>query len=224
MKYFENFPKLVYTFDKNRLDQQLVVNIFARSTFLREVANNTELAYEYQIQDSDTPEIIAHKIYGTPYRSWLVLLFNRIVNPYYDWPLKNDVLDSFVVNKYNTTLEQSKLDIHHYEKEVKEVASFNGVVLQENTKTFRISTYDYNQNTETLILNTLPNVADTSVVISTDTFNYNTYVLTVTTNHKAVSNYTYELEENEKKRTIKLLDESFIDRVETEFRELMING
>lgn len=224
MKYFENFPKLIYTFDKNSLDQQLVVNIFARSTFLREVANNTDIAYEYQVQDSDTPEIIAHKIYGTPYRSWLVLLFNRITNPYYDWPLKNDILDTFVAKKYNTTLEQSKLDIHHYEKEVKEVATYNGVVLEENIKTYRISTYEFNQNTESLLLNALPTDADTSLVISTDNFNYNTYILTITTTHKAVSNYTHEFKENEKKRIIKLLDASYIDRVESEFRELMING
>lgn len=223
MKYFENFPKLVYTFDKNTENKQLVVDILARSNFLREVANNTNIAYEYQIQDSDTPEIIAHKIYGDPYRNWIILLFNQILNPFYDWPMKNEVLDSFIINKYGTTLDQAKSTIHHYEKEVKEIAVFNGVVLEENIKTYIISNFDYNENTSTLTQNALPNTADTSLVVSTETFNYNTYILTVVTTHRAVSNYTYEFNENEKRRTIKLLQDFYVTRVEDEFKEIMRN-
>lgn len=224
MKYFESFPKLIYTFGQDNFNQQLVTNIFARSSFLREVANNVDIAYEYQVQDSDTPEIIAHKVYGDPYRSWIVLLYNKIINPYYDWPMKNDVLEAYVANKYGTSLELTKSTIHHYEKVVDQVASYNGVVLQKNTASFIISTYDYNQNTESLVLNTLPTTADTSVTISTETLNYNTYTLTVTTTHKAVSNYTYEFNENEKRRTIKLLEDIYVTRVEQEFKEIMRDG
>lgn len=224
MKYFENFPKLIYTFDKNVENQQFVVDILARSTFLREVANNSNIAYEYQVQDSDTPEIIAHKIYGDPYRNWIILLFNQILDPFYDWPMKNDVLDSFIISKYQTTIEQSKIDIHHYEKEVKETATANGLILEENTKSYTISQYDYNETTGTLIENALPTTADTSTVISTETYNYNTYILTVTTTNKAVSNYTYEFNENEKRRTIKLLQEFYVTRVEDEFKEIMRNA
>lgn len=224
MKYFQNFPKLIYTFDKDVENQQLVVNLLARSSFLREIANNTDIAYDYSIQDSDNPEIIAHKFYGDPYRNWIILLFNRIINPYYDWPLKNDAFEKYVVDKYGTTLEVAKSTIHHYEKVVESVSTTNGVTLDSNTKTFVISTYDYNETTGTLTENTLPNTADTSLVVSTESFNYNTYVLTVTTTHKAVSNYTYELNENDKKRIIRLLDATYASQVENEFIELMKNG
>jgi len=224
MKYFESFSKLVYTFGQDNFNQQLVTNIFARSNFLREVANNVDIAYEYQVQDSDTPEIIAHKVYGDAYRSWIVLLYNKIINPYYDWPMKNDVLETYVANKYHITLEQSKSTIHHYEKEIEQTATYGGVVLDKNTTTYTISTYDYNQNTGSLVLNTLPNTADTYVTISTETFNYNTYILTVTTNHKAVSNFTYEFNENEKRRKIKLLEDIYVAQIEQEFKEIMRDG
>lgn len=225
MKYFENFPKLVYSLDDTAAtNPQAVVNIFARSSFLKEVANNTNISYEYLVQDSDTPEIIAHKIYGDAYRSWLVLLYNKITNPYYDWPLKSEALDSYIENKYNATLDQTKSTIHHYEKEIQEVATSNGLVLETNTKTFIISNYDYNQNTGTLIENTLPNTADTSLVVSTENYNYNNYILTVTTIHKAVSNYTYEFNENEKRRKIRLLEDFYVTRIEEEFKEIMRNG
>lgn len=224
MKYFESFPRIIYTFDKDVENQQLVIDIFARSAFLRDVANNTSIAYDYLIQDSDTPEIVADKFYGDPYKNWIILLLNSIINPYYDWPLKNNDLDNYVVKKYGGTLEDSKITIHHYEKEVLQTASNNGVILEQNTQIFNVSTYDYNQNTGALILNTLPGTADTSLVVSTETYNYNTYILSITTTHRAVSNYNYEFNENEKKRKIRILQEFYVDRVETEFREIMRNG
>ena len=82
MKYFESFPGTIYTFDKNTLNNQLVTNILARSTFLKEIANNSSVSYEYDVKETDTPEIIAYKIYGDANRSWIILLFNQIINPY----------------------------------------------------------------------------------------------------------------------------------------------
>lgn len=225
MRYFENFPKLVYTFGQNNLNQQLVVDILSRSNFLREVANNVDIAYEYQVKDSDTPEIIAHKLYGDPYRSWIILLFNQIVNPYYDWPMKNDVLETYIVNKYNTSVETARTTLHHYEKEIEKVIRVGDVALETNTETYIISTYDYNQNTNSLIQNSLPNTpSEAAIIVSTETFNFNTYVLTVTTTHRAVSNYDYEFNENEKRRKIKLLDNIYVTQIEQEFKEIMRNA
>lgn len=225
MKYFESFPKLIYSLDDNNLNRQAVTDIFARSNFLREIANNVDIAYDYIVKDSDTPEIIAHKIYGDPYRSWIILLFNQIVNPYYDWPMKNEVLDSYITNKYGTTTDVARNTIHHYEKEVEQVKTYSGVVLESNTQTFIISTYDYNQNTGALIENSLPeSPSDAPVVVSTETFNYNSYILTITTTNKAISNYDYEFNENEKRRKIRLLEDFYVRRVEQEFKEIMKNG
>ena len=40
----------------------------------------------------------------------------------------------------------------------------------------------------------------------------------------AISNYDYEAEQNEARRTIKLLDKSYVVAVENEFKRLMRNG
>ena len=224
MKYFENFQKIIYTFDKNVENQQVLTNILARSTFLREVANNSSIAYEYQITDEDTPEVIAHKLYGDAYRSWIILLFNQIINPYYDWPMKNDVLEKYITNKYDQTIDQARSTIHHYEKIVQKVANYQGITLSDETVVSRIGEFDVNFGTGAITPTSLPTVADTSISVSAETLNYTTYILTITTSHKAVSNYTYEFEENEKRRIIKLLDNLYVQRVEDEFRELMRNG
>jgi len=224
MKYFENFPKTLYTFDKNTINPQAVTNILARSTFLREIKDNVNLSYEYQIRDEDTPDIIAHKAYGDSYRSWIVLLFNNILNPNYDWPMKTPVLESLIQNKYNMTVQESKSAIHHYEKETKTVAVYSGIFLNESTSISRISEYSVNPSTNALLPNALPTIADTSVFVETKISTYPEYELTTTVRNKAVSIYTFEFEENEKRRNIRILDPKFVQRVENEFRELMLNG
>jgi len=223
MKYFENFPKTLYTFNKNSINVNSVTNILARNTFLRDIAENVDLSYEYIIKDEDTPDIIAHKAYGDPYRSWIVLLFNNIFNPNYDWPLKNSAFESYIINKYSISIEQSKTRIHHYQKETTTTATNEGIVLNSTTNVSRISENSVNLRTNNLLRQTLPTQADTSLVISTEILTFDNYILTVVTQHKAVSVYTYEFEENEKKRRIRILDPQYVARIETEFRDLMKN-
>ena len=226
MKYFESFPKTLYTFDKNTINVNAVTNILARNTFLRDVANNIELSYEYLIVDEDTPDILAYKAYGDSYRSWIILLFNNILNPNYDWPLKTAVLDQFIEKKYSMSTQQAKSTIHHYEKETSTIAAYAGVVLNETTESTQISEYSVNYNTNTIASQTvsLPTEADSSLTVSSQTVTYPTYTLTITVKNKAVSIYTFEQEENEKRRKIRLLDPRYLDRVENEFRQLMSNG
>lgn len=224
MKYFESFPQTSYTLDTNTLSAQLVTNILARSTFLREIANNTSIAYEYSVKDTDTPEIVAHKIYGDPYRNWIILLFNQIINPFYDWPIKNDALEEFIYKKYGQNVDVARSTIHHYEKEVTKKTLYGGIVIDTRITTSAISEYELNYSTEQLIPRALPTVADTSVAVESKVITYPEYTLTMDTVHKAVSNYTYELELNESKRKIKILDEKYVQRVEDEFRNLMTNG
>lgn len=224
MKYFENFPKIRYTFDKNTINVNLVTNILARSTFLKDIVNNVDVSYEYLIQDTDTPEVIAHKAYGDAYRNWIILMFNNIINPYYDWPMKPEVLDNFIINKYNQTIDEAKSTIHHYEQTLRKITTTQGVTLSDITETTTIGEYEINYTTGAITARALPSTADTSLSVGTDVVTYDSYVLTIIKTNKAVSNYTYELEENEKRRKIKILDPRYIQRVENEFREIMSNG
>ena len=224
MKYFESFPLTRFTLDTNNFSPQLVTNILARSTFLREIANNTSIAYEYSIKESDTPEILAHKVYGDAYRNWIILLFNNIINPFYDWPLKTDALNNYILEKYNQDIDAARTTIHHYEKETTKKSVYNGLLIDEQVDTQIISEYQLNYTTGVITPTALPSTADTSIAVSTEIVTYPTYTLTIDIVHKAVSNYTYEFNENEKRRKIKLLDEKYVQRVEDEFRNLMLNG
>jgi hypothetical protein len=225
MKYFESFPKLLYTFDKNTINVNAVTDILARNTFLRDILDNVNLSYEYIIKDSDTPDVLASKVYGDPYRSWVILLFNNILNPNYDWPLKDFALNKYIESKYGISVQEAKSIVHHYEKETTTTSVFNGVILNETKESSIISEYEVDYATNELTPQvSLPTEADSSLTIESKTATYPDYVLSVVTKNKAVSIYTFEFEENEKKRTIRLLDPVYIDRVEREFRALMNDG
>lgn len=220
--YFNYFPKILYTFDKNTLNQQAVTNIFARSTFLKEVSENSAIYFKYQVQESDTPEIIAHKIYGSEYRSWIILLFNKYINPMYEFPLKSSVLDDYVVSKYDQTITQAQTTIHHYEQEITKTVTYNGIKFYESVESHIISDKEYNFVTSTLVDRTVPSIADTSLTVNSEQKTLdNGQVVTVVTRNKAVSNYQHEVNENEKRRTIQLIDPSYVSRIEQEFKQLM---
>ena len=69
MKYFQSFP-FVSTTDYNG-NQIALTNLMLRSEIVPTLLNNPLLFYNYDIQDGDTPESIANKYYGDPYRCLL---------------------------------------------------------------------------------------------------------------------------------------------------------
>jgi len=62
MQYFNSLPKVVYT-DKNSI-KTIYTNLLARVSIKPRILNNLLVFYEYDIQDEDTPEIVAYKYYG----------------------------------------------------------------------------------------------------------------------------------------------------------------
>jgi hypothetical protein len=222
--YFKFFPKRLYTFDKNTVNQQRVTDILARSTFLKEVSENSSVYFKYSVKESDTPEIIAHKIYGDPFRAWIVLLFNNIMDPKYGFPLKEEVLNSYIEKKYSQTITQAKSTIHHYNLNIVKQVISNSTVFSETEENYSVTAGDYNFSTGVLQNRTVPATADTSTSPEVENVLLtNGKTLVITSKVTAVSNYTYEFEENEKKREIRLLDPIYVPNVESEFKKLMQN-
>ena len=85
MLYFNTLPKVI-TPDQNG-NYILMTNILTRATLIEELQNNPMLFYTYSIQEGDTPEIISEKYYGDPYKYWIVLYSNQIMDPIWNWPL-----------------------------------------------------------------------------------------------------------------------------------------
>jgi hypothetical protein len=63
-KFFNFYPTTVYTNSNESTSYDIVTNIIARFAFEKSLKENSALFYSYDIQEGDTPEIIANKYYG----------------------------------------------------------------------------------------------------------------------------------------------------------------
>ena len=196
MQYFNSLPKVVYT-DKNSI-KTIYTNLLARVSIKPRILNNLLVFYEYDIQDEDTPEIVAYKYYGDMNRFWIVLYCNQIMDPQWDWPLSSRKFEKYVLAKYDGALDNT----HHYEEKTT-ITNASGVVISTDIRI--LSEDDYNS---------LPYNHTNNYELNGETFNVN-----VTTN--IVTNYNYEINLNESKRNIKILNKDYAPQLERELSSLM---
>jgi len=227
MTYFQYFPKIVYNFDQSRPNVDLVTNIFAKSSFLTEIVTNLSLYYPYTVQDSDTPQIIAYKYYGDSNRYWIVLLFNQMFDPYYDFPMKYDVFVEYINANYGS-VQSAQNTFKYIEKTVTRTTRNSiGFLIDQENSSYVIEgdiTQHYNFVTNALEPVSYPAVNYPPVVYTDGPYEVEGNFVTITTSYASKSVYDYEYELNEKRRAINLLDASYVSAVEKEFKGLMENG
>jgi len=209
-KYFNKFPKTVYTLEDKPYGLDAVTNIISRFSLEQSFKDNTSLYEKYNIQDSDTPEIIASKLYDSPERHWIVLAMNDIIDPQFDWPLDYRTMISFIDDKYTananvaagqTGLVWAQQNIHSYYSVEKRTTVKNGEYLEKKIQ---------------VDANTYANVSVTSSNVTLNDGNQ----ITISTTKENKSYYDYELEENENKRQIKILKPEFAYALEQELKNV----
>ena len=214
-KFFNYYPKTYYTSNNNSSSLDTVTNIIARFGFEDKLKENESAFYKYTIKDSDTPEIIADKFYGNVERHWIVLLFNNIIDPQYDWPLQSKTLIEYIDKKYsasgyantaNTLVTglswaQNISHVQAYYKIITRTSADGTDIMEKITVDANI----YANIAATSISYTLTNASSSSQTVSKTTESY----------------YDYELDLNEAKREIKLLKKEFVSEVEKEFRRVI---
>jgi hypothetical protein len=197
MQYFDTLPKIIKT-DANR-NSIVMTDLMARCSIIPEILNNPMVYYDYDVQDGDTPEIVAYKYYGDSYRYWVVLFANQITDPQWDWPLNSNDFDAYITNKYPSFNPYST--VHHYEKIV---TQYDATTQTTTTKNIIIDQTTYN-----------------SLITNTNTYTLPTGSVTITISKAAVSYYDYELNLNESKRSIKILNSGYVEQLEKQFTDLM---
>lgn len=102
--YFKNLPKLLYSTSLGVKNFKLATNILTKTQFVKDVLENTDLYYDYNVKDNEKPEDIAYKLYGDSKRHWIILLANQITDPQYDWVLGKNAFEEYVNKKYSSIL------------------------------------------------------------------------------------------------------------------------
>lgn len=109
--YFKDFPNFLYDFKYgDSLKTSIVTDITRNVRVRKEILANITLYEEYDIEDGETPELIAEKIYGDAKYHWIIMLTNNTIDYITDFPLEENRLVKVIQDKYVNINA-----IHHYE-------------------------------------------------------------------------------------------------------------
>ena len=166
-------------------------NILLKSQFFKKIIESIGAFYTYTLKDGERPDTVAFDYYGSSDYTWLVFFSNQIVDPYFDWPLDNLTLDNFLIKKYGSLVEaQSEIAYYTYDP------------LHDTTD----PDYEYNLN-----YRMDPETYDYKV-LNDSTFLPIYWI--------AKSAYDYEVEKNDDRRNIRLLDNKYLNQVTSEITKI----
>jgi hypothetical protein len=236
-RFFDLFPKVAYDINKDGYTTyQLPTNIFVRVGMIQETIDNISSYYIYDIKESDTPERLADRVYGTSEAHWIIMLANRIRNPSYDWPLNYSDFNNYIANKYrdaaggNTltdiqvinwsqTANAGANNIYKYEKVIERTDVAAG-----QTTEWR---YEINYDKGTITLPDVPydyylstNLSPYSTA-NTDTYTVDGQTVTEKVYKTYQTLYDYEFEQNESKRKIKIIKPEYYVQIMNELKTLV---
>ena len=107
--YFNYFPLIKYDCSGNG-NFITIQDIMTRIKVINYIRLNGALFAKHSVKDGWTPEMVSQDIYVSSTFHWVLLLFNEIINTYYDWPLSVRNFQKFVTDKYTDPNA-----INHYE-------------------------------------------------------------------------------------------------------------
>jgi hypothetical protein len=199
MGYFRELPDVEYqSFLSDAISSQdylKVKNLFRRNKVRDDLQNVFTLFNKYEIVEGARPDTVAEEFYGKADLDWVVLMTAGIINVRDEWPLSNYQLYKYAENKYGV---ENLNDINYYE--TKEVKDSNGrLILPAGKDVNEDFTLNYSDN------GTKVSVSGISV-------------------RRGVSNWEYETIKNNKKSSIYLLKQGYLQQFLNDMREIMTYG
>lgn len=249
--FFDLYPKIDYDINRRVVGEytENLTNIFFRIGYIKDVVNNISSYVEYEIQEGDTPEIIAEKFYNDTGAGWMVILANQILDPQFDWPIDQQSFDRHIVGKYGS-VSNAKGAVHHYEKVIErtvdDVVTVSRYVInkQRLTENDLIFPYNYYESYSIETYKTADSgfyKADSGAITAdldwdageTDlkggslatrqiinTYNINGKTINEVIYGEPIYTYDYEVALNEAKRNIKVIRLEYYTQIMNEFKIL----
>ena len=188
-EYFSYFPTTQH--DLTNVGQTIdATNILRRFIIRNKLQERVDVFYEYTLHSGDRPDVVAEKYYGDANLAWLVLHFNNITDPSFDYPLFDKDLENFIKQKYGSIPRAQSL-VHEYRQ-----------IIRDKSKRIDGS------------------VIDKKYIVVDQT----TYNSLSESNRELITKYQWEIDKNEKKRNIKLLDKRYVNQVKGEVEVILKDG
>jgi len=221
--YFSYFPDIDYvsrTTDRSSSSETIrVKNIFKRPKLRDDFARVATAFSDYMVIGDERPDQTAEAVYGDPRYDWVVLTTNNIINYHEQWPLNAVDFQNYILEKYGS--ESALTEIHHYNTELF-MDQKARLVVPEGLKVdsnFDCSYLDDTLQTEISFAGETLNA--TSTVDNVGTVKDANGDKVLSSNVFAVSNYQYEVNENDAKRRIRILKEDYLDLYLSDMRKIM---
>ena len=147
--YFDNIPRIFYDSYDNK-NPKIVTNLLRRVGLRNKVRTNTLLFDTYSVREGETPEIIAHKLYGDSELHWVVMLVNDVIDRYHDWPMSTPQFNSYINQKYiDSDGDPNPSGVHHYE--IAQTSGDTSITIEvpnntgANVSASTVTNYEYEQ-------------------------------------------------------------------------------
>mgnify|MGYP001282689187 FL=1 len=196
MSYFRELPNISAVSllpSRKRNDERVLIKNFFKRAKLRSDIDIAITAFDFRvIKEGERPDTLASIIYDDSELDWVILTTNNITNIRDQWPLSNNDLRDYMLDKYGS--EAALSEPHHYEtKEIRD--EFNRTILEgglEVDEDFSFSYTSLNGNFESVAKAAGP-----------------------------VSNLRYETLRNDAKRIIRVLKPEFLGGFISDMRAIM---
>ena len=217
MAYFRHLPNIAYQSPlshKNRSDDYIIIkNIFRRTKLFDFLSSNVSVFQKFVIGDGARPDTVAEDLYGDSSLDFVVILTAGITNINHQWPIQDHQVYDFALEKYGSEAEMTS--IHHYE--TLEIIDDKGrLILPPELIVdgdFKISG-TVNKYPSTRY--TLKSLTGNRQLDDKDEFS-------VTTDNIAspVTNLEFEYKENEKRREIDVLRNSYVNMFVEDMKDIV---
>lgn len=197
--YFSVFPTISQRVGD--LDRSIeITNILRRFKFRSSIENELSAFYEYQYQNGDRPDTIAEKYYGNSNYAWIVLLFNNITDPVFGLPLFDENFENYVIGKYGS-LAQAQATVHEY----RQIVNYDKLRYNSDLGVYEEYRRNDGSKVEKIYLVVDQTTADTLPDLQKE----------------IITKYDYEIEENERKANIRILDKKYLRQVRDEVETIL---
>ena len=217
MSYFKHFPNILYQSPLSHKDSSgdfiAIKNIFRRTKLKDYLQGSVSVFNKYIIEDGERPDTISELLYGSPQYDFVVVLTAGITNINHQWPIQDFQVYNVALAKYGS--ETVMNEIHHYETfEVKD--DLGRQILPPNLivdADFKMdgSALRFGTNRFTLI----------SEAGNTQLDDKNEYTVATDNIARPVTNYEYEINENEKLREIDVLQRGYLTTFVNDLRDIV---
>lgn len=200
--YFSLIPDIKYdlkpiSYPFSESDYITAKNFFRRFQINKDIFDYSVYYTKYSVVNGDRLDTIANKSFGDPSYDWIIALTNNMINPMFGLPLEDAQLVAYAEEKYG---DETFSGIHHYETlEVTTDQKIDGITVNALEAGIVVDQKFFSGSFEYWDGSVYKSVPGSTV-------------------SKIVTNYEYEISENEKKREIFILRPAYLTRFVSEFK------